>query len=482
MDTEQKEPTVTHLIFVRHGQSFSNRDGTGAAEDSGLTELGWQQAHLVADWLGHQFAADALLCSSLRRAVQTAEVIGQQLGLQPEIWPGLDESRLPYWTEFPTAADAPLAGWDHPWQPDAVNAPMYTQFRQQLRQTLAALMERYLGRTVIIVSHGGTIGTIVRSLFGGHQMPIFTENGGVTHLVWQEGRWRLISHNERAHLGDPSLPALTPWSEPGPLKTIVEQFGRAAATYPLAPDPIVAEQLRGLVAMADPRPVDHLLDVGTGAGAVALAFAAHVARVTAVDVAPAMLERAELARVERGVGNVDVRWADAAALPYPAETFDLVTSRDLLCYFSELGPLFEGWRRVLRPTGKLLLDEVVGSEDPVKRATHQALETQRDPAIARLYAESEIAGALAQAGFRLERGEIYHVAQDEQSWLTTAALTDEERGHLLEMLRASSEEDAAGLQIRRDKSGRLVFTVRRLRLLARPMSREGWAPEAAKAS
>ncbi|MEJ5197715.1 MAG: histidine phosphatase family protein [Anaerolineae bacterium] len=466
MDTS--EPAVTHLIFVRHGQSLYNRDNASVAEDSGLTALGWQQAHLVADWLGHNYEADALLCSSLRRAIQTAEVIGPQLGLQPEIWPGLDETRLPYWTEFPTAPDAPLAGWDRPWQPDATNAPMYTRFRQQLRETLAAIMERYLGRTVVIVSHGGTIGTIIRSLFGGHQMPIFTENGGVTHLVWQEGRWRLISHNERAHLGDASLPALTPWSEPGPLRTIVEQFGRAAALYPLLPDPTTAEQLRALVALAAPQSTDHLLDLGTGAGAAALAFAPHVGHVTAIDVAPAMLERAELARLQAAAQNVDIRWADATALPYSTGAFDLVVSRDFICYCAELGSLFEGLHRVLRPSGKLLLDELVSNEDPVKRATHQALEMQRDPAIARLYTESEIEQALKKAGFSAEKVEVYDVTHDETSWLVTSPLTDEEREVLLKRLHDSVEEDAAGLHIRRDKGGHLTFTVRRLRLLARP--------------
>ncbi|MCX7671887.1 MAG: histidine phosphatase family protein [Anaerolineae bacterium] len=466
------ESPATHLIFVRHGQSLVNRDGSAAiTEDGGLTELGWQQAHLVADWLGHNYAADALLCSSMQRAVQTAEVIGQQLGLQPEIWPGFDETRVPYWTEFPTAPDAPLAGWDHPWQPDATNAPMYTQFRQQLRATMAMLMERYLGRTVVIVSHGGTIGTIIRSLFGGHQMPIFTENGGVTHLVWQEGRWRLISHNERAHLGDTSLPALTPWSEPGPLRTIVEQFGRAAAMYPLTPDPATAEQLRALVALAAPRPTDHLLAVVTAAGAAALAFAPHVAHVTAIDVAPAMLERAELARLQAAVNNVAIRWADAAALPYPAATFDLAVCRDLLGYFAEPGPLCEGLRRVLRAEGKLLLDELVGSEDPVKRATHQALEMQRDPAIARLYAKTEIEQALHKAGFHLEQVEVYEITHSETSWLATTPLTAEERELLLKRLHDSSEEDAADLRIRRSKSGHVTFTVRRLRVLARPANR-----------
>lgn len=470
------EPLVTHILLVRHGQSLHNRDGAPLPPDSGLTELGWQQAHLVADWLGRNFTADALVSSSLRRALQTADVIGQQTGLPVEVMPGLDETREPYWTEFPAAPDDPFAWWDRPWQADAVSAPLYTRFRAGIRLALAELMARHLGRTVIVVSHGGTIGTILRSLFGGHQMPIFTENGAVTQLVWQEGRWRLLSHNERAHLDEGNQLAALPWSEPGPLKAIVDQFRRVASAYPLAPTASVAAQLRALVALTAPRPDDHVLDAGTGAGAAALAFAERVARVTAIDVSPAMLERAELARVQHAVSNVDIRWADATALPFSAGSFDLVVCRDLCCYIPDLPAFFDQARRVLRPTGRLALDEIVGSEEPVKRVTHEALEAQRDPALARLHSESEMEQQLRAAGFQIEHAEGYETPLDLEDWLAQAAVEGPELTRLRAMFLASIEEDAAGLRIRRSKDGEISFTLRRVRVLARPIHLAASAP------
>ena len=465
------EPQITHILFVRHGQSLHNRDGASRSADSGLTELGWQQAHLVADWLGRSFAVDALVCSSQMRARQTAEVIGQQLGLRPEAIAGLNETQLPYWNEFPSAPDDPLAWWDQPWQADVTSAPLYTEFRQSLRSAFAELMRRCLGQTVVVVSHGGTIGTIVRSLFGGNQMPIFTENCGVTHLVWQEGRWRLVSHNERAHLGDAGLPALVPWADAGPIRNVVEHFRRMAEVAPQTPTEAVEGQLRALRTLVAPRPGDALLDVGTGTGAVALAFAPHLAQVTAVDVAPAMLERAELTRLAQGAANVDIRWANATALPYDRAAFDIVVCRDLCRYIPDLGQLFTGLHTVARPGGKLALDELIGSENPVKRATHQALEMQHDPAIARLYSESEIEQRVREAGFRIERAEAYDAALELESWLADSALDEGAQTALGEMMRASIEGDPAALRIQRGKNGAIHFTQRRLRLLARAASR-----------
>lgn len=465
------EPLITHMILVRHGQSLHNRDGANISADSGLTELGWQQAHLVADWLGRSFTVDALVCSSLLRARQTAEVIGAQLGMRPEIMAGLDETQLPYWAEFPCTPDDPLAWWDRPWQADAESAPLYTQFRQDLRSAVAELLRQHLGQTTVVVSHGGTIGTIVRSLCGGHQMPIFTENGGVSHLVWQEGRWRLVSHNERAHLGDASLPALLPWADPGPTRIVVEHFRRVAETAPQTPAPAVEGQLRALRALTAPRATDTLLDVGAGAGPVALAFAPHLAHVTATDIAPAMLERAELARLAQGATNVEIQWANATALPYAGAAFDIIICRDLCRYIPDLSQLFASLSTVARPAGKLALDELIGSEDPVKRATHQALEMQHDPAIARLYSESEIEQRIREAGFRIERAETYDVALELASWLADSTLDEAAQATLGEMMRASIEGDPAALRIQRGKSGEITFAQRRLRLLARATSR-----------
>lgn len=465
------EPQITHILLVRHGQSLYNRDGAGRSIESGLTELGWQQAHLVADWLGRSFTVDTLVCSGQVRARQTAEVIGQQLGLHPEVMAGFNETHLPYWSEFPSTPDDPLAWWDQPWRADAASAPLYTEFRQGLRSALAELMRRCLGQTVVVVSHGGTIGTIVRSLCGGHQMPIFTENCGVTHLAWQEGRWRLVSHNERAHLGDASLPALLPWADASPTKAIVEHFRRVAEIAACAPAPAVESQLRALRTLVAPRPGDSLLDVGAGAAVVALAFAPHLTHATAVDISPAMLECAEVTRLAQGATNVEIQWANATALPYDRATFDIVACRDLCRYIPDLGQLFAGLHTVARPGGKLALDELIGSENPVKRATHQALEMQRDPAVVRLYSESEIEQKVREAGFRIERAETYDAALELAGWLADSALDEAAQTILGEMMRSSIEGDPAALRIQRGKNDGIHFTQRRLRLLARATSR-----------
>lgn len=201
------EPTPTHLILVRHGQSLYNRDGPDAGENSGLTELGWRQAQLVADWLAQTYRADVIVASPLTRARQTAEVIGHRLGLPVVVQPGLEEASESYLDELFAPAGHPLAAWEAPCVPTAEEAPIYTAFRARVGAALAQILERYAGKTVIVVAHGGTIGTIIRGLFGGHQIIVHTENTGITHLTWQEGRWRLIFHNSQAHLAAAGAPS-----------------------------------------------------------------------------------------------------------------------------------------------------------------------------------------------------------------------------------------------------------------------------------
>jgi probable phosphoglycerate mutase len=153
-------------IFVRHGESLQNRGDITVEADSGLTELGWRQSLLVADWLARTQEVQVVLSSSMRRARQTAELIGRRLGLPLVVVPGLEEANRSYWDELPAAHQAgPLSLWDEVWLPSAENAPSYSEFRSRLRYALEEILSAHAGKTVVIVSHGGSIGTILRSLF-----------------------------------------------------------------------------------------------------------------------------------------------------------------------------------------------------------------------------------------------------------------------------------------------------------------------------
>lgn len=112
-----------------------------------------------------------------------------------------------------------------------------------------------------------------------------------------------------------------------------------------------------LVATADPRPGERVLEVGCGTGALAVELARLVApggRVTAVDVSGPML--AEAARRAAAAG-VDVDWlqADAQVHPFGAGAFDVVTSRFGIMFFDDPAAAFANLAGALAPGGRLVV-------------------------------------------------------------------------------------------------------------------------------
>lgn len=469
---------ATHLILVRHGQSLSNRDGPQAGFDSGLTELGWRQAQAVADWLAGVWRVDVVVSSNLVRARQTAEIIAARLGLPATIHEGLEEAAASYGEELSQGAAGPLAAWHSVWQPDPNATPIYARFRAQLHDSLQRLLSRYAGQTIIAVTHGGAMGTILRSLFGGHQVIVFTENTGVTQLTWERNQWRLICHNSTAHLAgimpasrpeEPQAPASSsPWGNARQFEIIATQFRRiasAAANAAKRPD---KDQLRSLVQLAQPDANDRVLDAATGMGAVALAFAPHVRSVLGIDLSPGMLEHAETARSEQQAQNVHFRLGEIGALPLDPQSFNIIICHDLLHYVTDAGALFGHFRSLLAPGGKLLLDELIGSDDPVKRATQNAIELRRNPAITEMLSAGEIKRRLAAAGFKVIHAERCSSNRELGEWLAQAAADEAARAAVRKMLEAGLDADSAGIGARRNRDDEITFSQAHLRLLAIP--------------
>ncbi|MFC7327147.1 class I SAM-dependent methyltransferase [Marinactinospora rubrisoli] len=98
----------------------------------------------------------------------------------------------------------------------------------------------------------------------------------------------------------------------------------------------------------------RVLDVGSGTGFVAIAFAELGHDVTAVEPAPAMIAIAEREAAAAGV-RIDVRTGYADPLPALRGGFDLVTCRNLLWTLPDPVRALAGWRTVLRPGGAVLV-------------------------------------------------------------------------------------------------------------------------------
>src|SRR5919198_4105921 len=82
----------------------------------------------------------------------------------------------------------------------------------------------------------------------------------------------------------------------------------------------VRQQVQAFVA---PSGDERAVDVGTGAGTLALALAPLVREVVGIDVVPELLERARA----NAPANVTFVEGDATSLPFEAGSFDLACSR-----------------------------------------------------------------------------------------------------------------------------------------------------------
>lgn len=109
---------------------------------------------------------------------------------------------------------------------------------------------------------------------------------------------------------------------------------------------------RRLVSMADARPDGSALDLATGTGDIAFALSARSARVVGLDVTFRMIELARAKRQQRPAPLFLV--GDMQALPFAADSFDLVTTGYGLRNVPNLTTALDEVSRVLKPGGQLL--------------------------------------------------------------------------------------------------------------------------------
>ncbi|MFN8543590.1 MAG: class I SAM-dependent methyltransferase [Candidatus Binatia bacterium] len=157
------------------------------------------------------------------------------------------------------------------------------------------------------------------------------------------------------------------------------QFGASAAAYAVSDVHARGESLAVLLAEVHPAPAWELLDVATGAGHTALAFAPRVRRAVALDLTAPMLETSARLAAERGLTNVEVRAGDAEALPFPDASFDLVTCRLAFHHFPRPGRAMLELARVLRPGGTLGFTDNVVVVEPAAATHYNTFERLRDP-------------------------------------------------------------------------------------------------------
>jgi SAM-dependent methyltransferase len=132
--------------------------------------------------------------------------------------------------------------------------------------------------------------------------------------------------------------------------TNVAIWNRCAQTYADGFEALTGQATTVLLDLAGVGRGTELLDVGTGPGTLLGGALARGARITAIDVAPAMIVAAQTRHP-----GADIRVADAHRLPFPDASFDAVTMGFCLHHTADPTTVLREARRVLRPGGRLAL-------------------------------------------------------------------------------------------------------------------------------
>ena len=157
------------------------------------------------------------------------------------------------------------------------------------------------------------------------------------------------------------------------------RFGATAtrvAEHAMAQVEQVREQVRTFVVPAGD---ERALDVGTGAGTVALALAPLVQEVVGIDVVPELLEAARRA----APANVTFVDGDATRLPFERDSFDLVCCRRTLHHVARPELVVAELARVTRAGGVIFVDDLAAVE-------LDRFERTRDPSHTRTLPDTDL--------------------------------------------------------------------------------------------
>jgi ubiquinone/menaquinone biosynthesis C-methylase UbiE len=196
-----------------------------------------------------------------------------------------------------------------------------------------------------------------------------------------------------------------------------------------------------------------ILDVGAGSGALTLTLAeVKPHEIIGVDISPVMLERAELRRLNSPPSvarTVYFRLAAAHALPFRDERFDIVICRLVLHHIRDAGKVLDELVRVLRPGGVLILADLLSVDDPVKRATQNAIEERRNPTHHAARSAQQYRDLITQAGLTVVDEKTVTFERELDEWLAELPLDSANGAIVRDMMEAGVETDAAGLHARR---------------------------------
>ena len=200
----------TDFTLIRHGETLENLAGILQGQGIGrLSENGLRQARCAAMRLADEHF-DRIYSSDLPRAMETAGVIGRQLGMDPIPFPALREWNLgdlqgrPCEENFRKYPEIMNSFQYEPEQDIPVpGGESRAEFYARVSDALEELLHRHPGCRLLLITHGGAMRAIFRHVTGpirpGAMIPA-TANASYSRFCNRDGIWQLRCWNDTSHL------------------------------------------------------------------------------------------------------------------------------------------------------------------------------------------------------------------------------------------------------------------------------------------
>jgi ubiquinone/menaquinone biosynthesis C-methylase UbiE len=220
-----------------------------------------------------------------------------------------------------------------------------------------------------------------------------------------------------------------------------DRFARTAHRVAARQDARAARLAEAVRDFVQPRGDERALDVGTGAGALALALAPLVREVVGLDPVPELLE---LARA-RAQPNTEFVEGDGTALPFTDASFDLAGTHRTLHHVTRPDRVVAEMVRVTRRGGHVLVIDQLAPDDPAAAAVLHAFETGRDLSHTRLLADAELKELFATNALTLVRERHVEEQRDLAAYLDLAGCAGEPRTRVEELAESDTRVLVAGV-------------------------------------
>jgi len=203
----------TTLYLVRHGRTQGNVDRMLCGRtDVPLDDFGTLQAQRVADRIGREIRADALLSSPLMRAQATAGFIGERTGLTATIVEDLAEWNFGDYegrtlAEVQNVAPEVLLALENIDDDDAgwPGGESRRVFHARVARVFREIASMHHGQSVIVVCHGGVLGSLAAQIHGAspNDWAAFNiHNCSLSHLELSAEGVDVVMLNDIEHLAD----------------------------------------------------------------------------------------------------------------------------------------------------------------------------------------------------------------------------------------------------------------------------------------